>query len=71
MKFQRFLVEEYYDAMERIGYARPRPSDAHKVDTESGSVPLYYLLFFSRHPLGYKFWREALKYSEPQRSLFD
>jgi three-Cys-motif partner protein len=71
MRFQRFLVEEYYDSMERVGYARPKPSDAHKVDTESGSVPLYYLLFFSKHPLGYKFWREALKYSEPQRSLFD
>lgn len=71
MKFQWFLVEEYYNAMERIGYTRPRSSDAHKVETESGSVPLYYLLFFSRHPLGYKFWREALKYSEPQRSLFD
>jgi three-Cys-motif partner protein len=71
MKFQRFLVEEYCNAMERIGYARPKASDAHKVETESGSVPLYYLLFFSKHALGYKFWREALKYSETQRSLFD
>ena len=68
-KFQWFLVEEYYNAMERIDYTRPKPSDAHKVETESRSVPLYYLLFFSRHVLGYKFWREALKYSDSQRSL--
>lgn len=67
--FQHFLMQQYCDAMVRIGYQHPRESDVYRVRTESGQVPLYYLLFFSRHELGYKLWRETMKYSETQRSL--
>ena len=34
------------------------------------NLPLYHLAFFSRHPLGQKLWREAVKSSNPQRDLF-
>jgi three-Cys-motif partner protein len=70
-RLQPFLVDCYNNAMAEVGYALPKPSDAHRVKTESGSIPLYYLLFFSKHELGYKFWRQALKYSDAQPSLFD
>ena len=70
-RLQPFLVECYNSAMVKIGYAPPKPSDAHRVKTESRSVPLYYLLFFSKHERGYQFWRQALKYSDAQPSFFD
>lgn len=70
-RLQPFLVERYNSAMVKIGYAPPKPSDAHRVITEYGSVPLYYLLFFSKHERGYQFWRQALKYSDDQPSLFE
>lgn len=66
---QWFLVERFTEAMAAINYARPEPGDFYKVESERG-VPLYYLAFYSRHPLGYKFWRQSLKYSTPQRDLF-
>jgi three-Cys-motif partner protein len=66
---QWFLVERFTEAMAAIGYARPEPGDFYRVESERG-VPLYYLAFYSRHPLGYKFWRESLKYSTVQRDLF-
>jgi three-Cys-motif partner protein len=66
---QWFLVERYTEAMAAVGYARPQPEDFYKVESDRG-VPLYYLAFYSRHPLGYKFWRQSLKYSTPQRDLF-
>jgi hypothetical protein len=65
---QWFLVERFTEAMASIGYARPQPSDVYTV--RNGGVPLYYLAFYSRHALGYKFWRGSLKYSTPQRDLF-
>jgi three-Cys-motif partner protein len=69
--FQRFLVNGFTQAMVRIGYAPPEPSDLHTVRTENGQVPIYHLLFFSRHPKGYDFWRKALKSSVDQGSFFD
>ncbi len=33
------------------------------------NLPLYRLGFFSRHPLGQKFWDETRKYSQDQRDL--
>lgn len=66
---QWFLVDRFTEAMASIGYARPNPSDVYRVESDR-SVPLYYLAFYSRHPLGYKFWRQSLKYSTPQRDLF-
>lgn len=70
-RLQPFLVERYNSAMTKIGYVSPKSSDAHRVITESGSVPLYYLLFFSKHERGYQFWRQALKYSDAQPSFFE
>ena len=68
--FQWFLVERFTEAMNRAGYTRPRPEDFYKVETSDRGIPLYYLAFYSRHELGYKFWRESLKYSTTQRDLF-
>lgn len=46
--FQQFLMQQYRAAMERIGYQHLKDADVYRVRTESGQVPLYYLLFFSR-----------------------
>jgi three-Cys-motif partner protein len=67
--FQRFLMQQYCTAMQAIGYKRPKDSDAYRVKTESGQVPLYYLLFFSKHERGYHFWRQAMKSSVAQRDF--
>jgi three-Cys-motif partner protein len=67
--FQQFLMQQYRAAMERIGYQRLRESDVYRVKTESGQVPLYYLLFFSRHERGYHFWRQTMKSSVTQRDF--
>jgi three-Cys-motif partner protein len=67
--FQQFLMQQYRAAMERIGYQRLMDGDVYRVRTESGQVPLYYLLFFSKNERGYHFWRQTMKYSETQASL--
>lgn len=68
--FRRFLADQYVRAMMRIGYAQTSIEDMYEMRTES-NVSIYYLAFFSKHPLGYRYWKEALKYSDEQRSLFD
>lgn len=67
--FQQFLMQQYRVGMERIGYQPLRDGDVYRVRTESGQVPLYYLLFFSKSERGYHFWRQTMKYSDTQGTL--
>jgi three-Cys-motif partner protein len=67
--FGDFVADEFGKSMTEIGYAYPGLSST-KVIYNNKNVPLYRLAFFSRHPLGTKFWDECRKYTDPQKSLF-
>ena len=56
--FCRGFWELYKRQLARIGYEFV--GDTQQV-TSPGNVPLYYLLFASKHELGEKFWNETLK----------
>ena len=64
-----FLATEYARAMVGIGYLDTLPEEMHPVRSYQKNLPLYYLAFFSRHPLGKTFWREVQKYSTDQLPL--
>lgn len=68
--FREFLLEQYVWKMQRIGYVETRRSEMYEMRTER-NLSIYYLAFFSKHELGKKFWKQVLKYNEPQTSLFD
>ena len=42
-----------------------------EVKTHDKNVPLYYLAMFSKNQTAFKLWEQVLKYSSPQRDLFD
>jgi hypothetical protein len=42
-----------------------------EVCSSEKNLPLYHLAFFSKHPRGYQFWKEACKYGTEQLTLFD
>lgn len=65
----RFLAEEYQRAMTRIGYTEPGLNRMFQVRYPGNNMRLYYLAFFSKHPRGYQFWDEVLKYSSDQLGL--
>jgi len=67
--FIYFLAREYATAMERIGYLPTLPAEMHRVRSDLKNLPLYYLAFFSKHPLGKQFWKDVQKYSTDQFSL--
>jgi len=68
--FARWLTSAFTSSMLRIGYVRPKDGDMQTVTLRDASnVGLYYLAFYSKHPLGYKFWREAVKGATAQTSL--
>lgn len=67
--FVRFLAEEYSTAMERLGYVRPGLEGMVEVKLPANNLPLYYLAFFSKDRLGYKYWDQVRKYSTDQLSL--
>jgi hypothetical protein len=55
--------------MRSLGYLPMALEDMVKVRTSEKRLPLYYLAFYSRHPLGLQFWKEVRKYSTDQLDL--
>jgi len=68
-KLGSFFVNRFGAEMKKMGYLYPDIKEARLVRGPQ-KVPLYHLAFFSRHPLGAKFWKEAKEYAKDQRSLF-
>jgi three-Cys-motif partner protein len=67
--FVPFLADEYSTRMRSLGYLPMALEDMVKVRTSEKRLPLYYLAFYSRHPLGLQFWKEVRKYSTDQLDL--
>lgn len=65
------LVELYNEKLADLGYLPTSFEYAVPVKNSKG-VTMYELILFSRHPLGVKFWREAMAVNElGQRTLWD
>jgi hypothetical protein len=56
--------------MTTLGYIPPPFYMMKEVRSDEQNLPLYHLALFSRHPRGYEFWTEVLKYSDDQLSMF-
>jgi three-Cys-motif partner protein len=68
--FPRFLADEFAASMAEMEYIPPPFYSMRKVFLHEKNYPLYAVKLFSRHPLAYKLWDQALKYSEDQMDLF-
>ena len=68
--FIRFLADTYDNNMKELGYIVKDQGLKPKVDAEEFNLSLYYLAFYSKHPLGNKFFSEIQKYNIPQQTLF-
>ena len=65
----RFVLEKFGSAMTKLGYQSTTLDQAEPVRIAHGNVLQYYLVLYSRHRLGLKFWRAARGGLEPQLSL--
>jgi three-Cys-motif partner protein len=71
MSFQRFLAERFAQQMTTLNYLPAGLETMLEVRSDEQNLPLYHLAFFSKHPRGYQFWKEACKYGTDQLTLFD
>jgi three-Cys-motif partner protein len=69
-KFGSFISEEFGNQMSNLGYSFSGLQDTVLVREPTRNLSLYRLSFFSRSPLGQKFWREARKHTRAQLRLF-
>jgi len=69
-KFGRFLVFKFCEQMSKLDFLIPDASDIILMKIKDRNVSLYHLAFFSRHPLGMRFWKNAIKGTSTQLSLF-
>lgn len=68
--FPHFLAEEFAESMAGMDYI-PRPFySMRKIFYYPKNYPLYAIGLFSRRPLAYKLWDDALKYTDDQLNLF-
>jgi len=68
--FDVFIANRLDSQMRELGYHHGGISENVMIRSTDRNLPLYRLGFYSRNPLGEKFWKEAKKYSDPQLSLF-
>jgi hypothetical protein len=71
VSFRRFLAERFAAQMASLGHLPEGLETMLEVRSTEQNLPLYHLAFFSKHPRGYQFWKEACKYGTKQLSLFD
>lgn len=69
-RFGDFIAEVYCEQMKALSYFHGDLRDSERIRSTEKNLALYRLVFFSRHKLGKKFWNEARKYANPQRTLF-
>jgi len=69
-EFIKFIAETYDANMLKLGYNVRNEGLKPKVDADEFNLALYYLAFYSKHPLGNKFFSEIQKYNIDQQTLF-
>ena len=69
VKFGRFVAEEFASRMLHLEYLPAPKAQWKEISTSAKGLPLYHLLFFSKNKLGYKFWKDVLKYAADQGNL--
>jgi three-Cys-motif partner protein len=67
--FRIFLANEYAKQMVSLNYKEESITQMLEVKSDEKNLSLYHLAFFSRHSLGYKYWKEVRKYATDQTSL--
>ncbi|HEV2177983.1 MAG TPA: three-Cys-motif partner protein TcmP [Terriglobia bacterium] len=71
IEFPTFLAVQYAEQIKALGYLAVPLHRMKLVRSDEKNLPLYRLALFSRHSRAYEFWDEVLKYSTPQKNLFD
>jgi three-Cys-motif partner protein len=71
LSFPKFVLEQFSKKMKVLEYSHGGYENAELVRRSENNIPLYHLAFFSRHPLGGKFWNQAKKGVDPQLHLFE
>jgi len=65
----RFLLSLFDEAMVRMGFLPATENSYHSVNASGTGVLQYVLAFYSKHPLGRKFWQDTLAGSTDQVSM--
>jgi len=71
LNFRQFLAREFAGRMISLRYLPASLETMKEVRSDEKNLPLYHLAFFSKHPRGYEFWNQVLKYGTDQLSLFE
>lgn len=70
INFGSFIANQFGIKMQSLDYIYNGLQDTELVQLPEKNVSLYRLAFFSRDSLGYNFWQQARRNTEPQLPLF-
>jgi three-Cys-motif partner protein len=71
IRFSKYIADSFTEQMVSLNppYLRPPVGLDELVRIKGNQSPLYQLSFYSRHPLGQTFWKQAQKYSKSQQEF--
>jgi three-Cys-motif partner protein len=67
--FDTFIASFFSSQMSHLNYTHGGLEESLLVRSNEKNLPLYRLVFYSRHAVGGRFWKEARKYSNQQLGL--
>lgn len=67
--FEPFVAKQFSKNMQRLGYLDPGFENMKPVMSVEKNLLLYRLALYSKHPLGTKFWKDTVEYTQLQRRL--
>ena len=69
--FGIFVANQFTKSMKQLRYIDPKIENMKLIRSDDKNLPLYRLALYSRHKLGGKFWKESVKYTNPQSDMFN
>lgn len=69
LPFAEFVADQLGQRLKSLKYMYDGLADSIVIHSTAKNLPLYRLMFFSRHRLGLKLWKESLRCGSPQTEL--
>ena len=68
LTFGQFIVQEFGEAMGQLGFEVPKLETTVGIKNSKNRV-IYRLALYSRSKLAEKFWKDSVKYTNPQKGF--
>ena len=68
-EFVNFIAEKFGRQMIEIGYLKKGLDEMVEIKMKGGKISLYHIAFYSKHELGYRYWKASDTYGDDKLEI--